>query len=131
MKKKEKGNEEKRDLSLKPSYLEVKKSKEESDDSDEEASKKEEMGLFARCYNIYLKRNKVNHTDKVQFNFRNTHPRNKDLKKEDDEIKFYGCVKSRYYRTTCPNLTKHNKSKDKGSYKMKGKSSKGRRAYIT
>lgn len=32
--------------------------------------------------------------------------------------------------TTCPNLGKHHKSKDKDFCKTKGKSSKGRRAYI-
>lgn len=35
-----------------------------------------------------------------------------------------------HYRTTCPSLTKHHKSKDKDFYKTKGKSSKGHRSYI-
>ncbi|XP_050874924.1 uncharacterized protein LOC127078519 [Lathyrus oleraceus] len=129
-KKNEKGKEEKRDLSLKASSSKVNKSKEESDDSDEEASKKEEMDLFVRRCNRSLKRNKLKHTDKCLVNFRNTHPPKKDHKKQDDEITCYECGKLVHYRTTCTNPTKHHKRKDKASYKTKGKSSKSRRAYI-
>lgn len=80
-KKKQKGKEEKRDLSLKALSSKVNKSKEESHDTDEEVSKKEEMNLFARLYYRYLKRNKLKHTDKGLVNFINTHPPNKDHKK--------------------------------------------------
>lgn len=52
----------------------MKKLKEESDNSDKEVSKKEKIDLFVRHYNIYLKRNKVKHTDKGIMNFKNTHP---------------------------------------------------------
>ncbi|XP_050898059.1 ubiquitin carboxyl-terminal hydrolase 9 [Lathyrus oleraceus] len=109
----------------------VKKSKEESDKSDEEVSEKEETGLFVRRYNRYLKRNKLKHTDKGLVNFKNTHPLKKDHKKEDDEITCYECGKLEHYRTICPNFTKHHKSKDKVFYKTMGKSSKGCRAYIS
>lgn len=81
----------KRDLSLKASSSNVKKSKEESDDYDEEVSKKEEMGLFFIRYNRHLKRNKLKHTNKGLVNLRNTHPPKKDHKKEDDEIACYEC----------------------------------------
>lgn len=64
------------------------------------------------------------------MNFRNTHPLKKDLKKEYDEITCDECGKLGHYRNTCPNITKHHKSKDKDFYKTKGKSSKGRKAYI-
>lgn len=66
-------------------------SKEESDNSDEEALKKEEMGLFARHHNRYLKRIKLKHSDKCLINFRNTHTANKEHKKEDDDIMCYEC----------------------------------------
>ena len=87
------------------------KSKEESNNSKEEVFEKEELGLFARRYNRYLKRNKLKYTDKGLVNFKNTHPLNKDLKKEDDEVTFYKCGKSGHYTTTCQNLTKHHKAK--------------------
>ncbi|KAI5441766.1 hypothetical protein KIW84_010999 [Lathyrus oleraceus] len=87
------------------------------------------MGLFVIRYNRYLKRNKLKHTDKGLVNFRTTYPPKKDHKKEDDEITCYECCKLGHYITACPNVTKHHKSKYKGSYKTKGKSSKGRRAY--
>lgn len=48
MKKKDKGKEEKWDISLKASSYKGNKSKEESDNSNKEFSKKEEMGLFVR-----------------------------------------------------------------------------------
>lgn len=105
-------------------------SKEESDNSDEEASKKEEMSLFIRQYNRYLKKNKLKHSDKGLVNFKNNHPLKKEHKKKDDDITCYECGKSGYYRTTCPSLTKHHKHKDKEFYRTKGKISKGRRAYI-
>lgn len=113
---------------MKDSSSKVKKSKEYNDNSEEQFSKTEEMGLFVRHYNIYLKRNKLKHTDKGLGNFRN--PLKKDHKKEDDEIMCYKCDKLEHYRTTCSNLTKHHKSKHKAFYKTKGKSSKGRRACI-
>lgn len=83
------------------------------------------MSLFIRCYNRYLKRNKFKHTDKGLVNFTNTHPHKKDHKKGDDYITCYECGKLGQYRTTCPSLTKHHKSKDKDFYKTEGKSSKG------
>lgn len=109
----------------------MKKLKEESDNSDKEASKKEEMSLLIRRYNRYIKRNKLKHTDKGLMNFRNTHLPKKDHMKEYDEITCYECCKLGHYRTTCQNITKHHTRKDKDFYKTKGKSSKGRRAYIT
>lgn len=60
-KKKDKGKEEKYDLSFKASSSKTKNSKEESDNYDEESSKEEEMGLFLRRYNHYLNRNKPKH----------------------------------------------------------------------
>lgn len=114
---------------MKASSSKKKNSKEESDNSDTETSKKEDMGLFSKRYNRYLKRNKLKHTDKGLVNFRNTHPLNKDHKKSDDDIMCYECGNLGHYRTTCPSLTKHHKSKDKDFDKVKGKSSKGHRAY--
>lgn len=66
---------------MKASSLKVKKSKEESDNYDEEVFKREEMGLFVRHYNRYLKTNKLKHTDKSVVNYTNTHPFKKDHKK--------------------------------------------------
>lgn len=55
----------------------------------------------------------------------------REHKKKDDDIPCYECGKLGHYRTTYPSLTKHHKKKDKEFYKKKGKSTKGRRAYIT
>lgn len=113
---------------MKASSSKVKNSKEESDNFDEEASKKEKMALFVKRYNKYLKRNKLKHSDKGLVNFINNHPPKKEHIKNDDDIMCYECGKLRHYRTTCPSLTKHHKSKDKDLYNTKGK--KVQRSYI-
>lgn len=123
-KKKEKHKEEKMDISLKDLSSEAKKSKEESDNSDEEAPKEEKMGLFVRRYNRYMKRNKLKHSDKGLVNFKKSHPPKREHKQKDKKITCYECIKLGNYRTTCPSLTKHHKKKDKEFYKMKGKTPK-------
>lgn len=80
---------------------------------------------------LFVKRYKLKNTYKGLVNFRSNHPFKKDHKKEVDGITCYKCSKLGHYRTTCSNLTKHHKSKDKAFYKTKRKSSKGLRAYIT
>lgn len=64
----------------------AKKLKEESENSYEEALKEEEMSLFIRRYNQYLKRNNLKHSDKDLVNLKNTHPPKRDHKKKDDDI---------------------------------------------
>lgn len=68
------------------------------------------MGLFVRRYNRYLKRNKLEHSDKGLVNFINNHPPKKEHKKKNDDIMSYECGKSGHHRTTCPSLTKHHKN---------------------
>lgn len=79
----------------------------------EEYPKEEEMRLLVRCYNRCLERNKFKHFDKGLINFKKTHPPKREHKKKDDDVTFYECRKSGYYRATCPSLTKHHKKKDK------------------
>lgn len=64
------------------------------------------MGLFVRCYNRYLNRNRLKNPDKGLINFRNTHPKERTQEKADD-ITFYECGKSCHYRTTCPSLQRN------------------------
>lgn len=60
----------------------AKKLKEEKENSNKEAPKEEEMVLFVRCYNRYLKRNKLKHFDRGLINFKNTHPPKREHKKK-------------------------------------------------
>lgn len=59
------------------------------------------MGLFVRCYNRYLKRNKLNHSDKGLVNFKNTDPPKREHVKKYDDFTRYKCEKFDHYRTTC------------------------------
>lgn len=83
----------------------LKKSKELSDNSDEEAPKEYDMGLFVRHYNRYLKRIKLNHSYKCLEIFKIFHAPIIEYNIKDDEIACYECRKLRHCRTTCPSVT--------------------------
>lgn len=77
------------DLSLKALSSKAKKSKEESDNSNEESPKKKDMGLFISCYNRYLKRKKLNHFDKGLINFKKYLLPKIEHKKKDEGVTCY------------------------------------------
>jgi len=94
------------------------------DESDDDAIDEEEMSLFVRRYNRYIKRNGLKHNDKNLVNFRKAS--RKGTKSDNDEkvVSCYACGKIGHYKNKSLEL-----AKQRGRFRAK-RSSKGRRAYI-
>lgn len=84
IKNKEKFKEDKVRISLKASCYKA-KVKDDEINFNEDSSNNEEMSLFVKCYNKYMKRNTLKHYDKDLVKFRRSNPPRKweDNKKEE------------------------------------------------
>ena len=63
------------------------------DESDEDPINEEEMSLFVRRYNRFIKRNNLKHNDKNLVNFRKVSERARESKKDEKVVSCYGCGK--------------------------------------
>lgn len=78
--------EEKRSISLKASSSKD-KVKDDEDNSNEDSSKDEEMSLFVKRYNNYMKRNCLKPSDKNFVKFKRSNPPRKWEYKEKKEAR--------------------------------------------
>src|SRR3954471_18369399 len=97
-----------------------------SESSDEGDSPDEDMGLFVRKYNRYLRKNEIKHSDNNLVDYRRQAKSNKqeDSKKTKPKGSCYNYGKPGHYKPDCTSLKK-NKAKNK----TQNKSTKGKRAY--
>jgi len=122
---------EKKSIALKTSSSKS-QAKEQSDYSssdEEEEDKSEDMGLFVKRYNRYVRKNGIQHSEKNLVNFRkqSRFSKNDDSKGKTTRGSCYKCGKPGHYKPDCP---MNKKTKEKDSYKSHKKPSKPRRAYI-
>jgi hypothetical protein len=98
-----------------------------SESSDDDESPDEDMDLFVRKYNIFLRKNEIQHLDKNLINYRrHSQPSKQDeSKKPKSRGSCYHCGKPDHYKSDCPYL-----KKDKAKANNQKKPTKARRAYI-
>jgi len=94
------------------------------DESDDDAIAEEEMSLFVRRYNGYIKRNGLKHNEKNLVKFRKASRKGRESDNDEKVVSRYGCEKIGHYKNECPKLAKERGRS--GAIR----SSKGRRAYI-
>jgi len=63
------------------------------DESDDDAINEEEMSLFVRRYNRYIKRNGLKHNDKNLVKFRKASRKGKESDSDEKVVSCYGCRK--------------------------------------
>ncbi|PNX80237.1 phytoalexin-deficient 4-2 protein [Trifolium pratense] len=109
LKRKEKSKEKK--------GLALKVEKEESDDNEDSSDDDEEMGLFVKRYNSYMKKKGLKHNEDNLKKFRKSFKKGNNTKKEEKEITCYECGKTGHIKSECPTLSK---AKGKAHHKYKG-----------
>ncbi|KAK2356902.1 gag-protease polyprotein [Trifolium repens] len=130
--KKEKHNEkekekDKRSIALKASKSKSKKVEKVESSSREDDSDDEEMGLFVRRYNRYVRKNGIRHSDDNLKKFR----KDSGYRRKNEDARYskkgicYECGQVGHYKPDCPNL----KRKEKEPSSNKGRS-KGKKAYV-
>ena len=95
-----------------------------NEESDDDGINEEEMSLFVRRYNCYIKRNRLKHNDKNLVNFRKASRKGKESDSDEKVVSCYGSGKVRHYKNECPELTK-----ERGRFGF-NRNSNGRKAYI-
>ncbi|KAK2364610.1 cysteine-rich RECEPTOR kinase [Trifolium repens] len=130
--KKEKHNEkekekDKRSIALKASKSKSKKVEQVEISSSEDDSDDEEMGLFVRRYNRYVRKNGIRHSDDNLKKFR----KDSGYRRKNEDARYskkgicYECGQSGHYKSDCPKLKKN--EKESSSNKRR---SKGKKAYV-
>ncbi|KAK2370012.1 gag-protease polyprotein [Trifolium repens] len=130
--KKEKHNEkekqkDKRFIALKASKSKSKKVEQVESSSSEDDSDDEEMGLFVRRYNRYVRKNGIRHSDDNLKKFR----KDSGYRRKNEDARYskkgicYECGQVGHYKPDCPNLKR--KEKESSSNKRR---SKGKKAYV-
>ena len=71
-----------------------------NDESDYDINE-EEMSMFVRRYNRYIKRNGLKHNDKNLVNFRRASRKGKESESDEKEVSCYGCGKVGHYKNEC------------------------------
>jgi len=94
-----------------------------NDESDDDINE-EEMSMFVRRYNHYIKRNGLKHNDKILVNFRRASRKGKESESDEKEVSCYGCGKIGHYNNECPEL-----AKERGR-SGSNRNSRGRKTYI-
>src|SRR4051812_18490534 len=100
---------EKKPIALQASISKTsKQEKEDSDTIDEEDSHDEEMELFVRRYNKYIRKNGAKHSDKSLINYRKQFNKYKQDENNKGKAKgpCFNCGKIGHYKPDCPYLKK-------------------------
>ncbi|KAK2422441.1 gag-protease polyprotein [Trifolium repens] len=119
---KEKEND-KRTIALKASKSKSKKVEHVESSSSEDDSDDEEMGLFVRRYNRYVRKNGIRHSDDNLKKFRKDsgyRRKNKDARYSKKGI-CYECGQVGHYKPDCPNLKRKEKESSSNKRRIKGK----------
>jgi len=76
------------------------------DESDDDGINEEEMSMFVRRYNRYVKRNGLKHNDRNSVNFRKASMEERESDNDEKVVSCYGCGKVCHYKNVCPELAK-------------------------
>ncbi|KAK2422340.1 gag-protease polyprotein [Trifolium repens] len=120
---------DKRTIALKASKSKSKKVEQVESSSSEDDSDDEEMGLFVRCYNRYVRKNGIKHSDENLKKYRKDsgHRRRNEDDRYSKKGACYECGQIGHFKPDCPKL----KRKEKGSPLFKkGSKDKGKKAYV-
>ena len=94
------------------------------DESDDDALNEEEMSMFVRRYNRYIKRNGLKHNDKNLVNLRKASMKGRESDNDEKVVSGYGCGKVGYYKNECSEFAKERR---RSGFNQ---NSRGRKAYI-
>src|SRR3954466_6051918 len=128
--KKEKNMEkevEKKAIDLKASSSKTSRQElKDNETSNDEEYDDEDMGLFVRRYNKYLKKNGAKHSNKGLINYRKQSTKFKQDDNNKGKIKelCFNCGKAGHYKPDCPYLEKEKEKNQSKSHR------KYKRAYI-
>jgi len=95
-----------------------------NEESDDDSINEEEMSMFVRRYNCYIKRNGLKYNDKNLVNFRNASMKGRESDNDERVVSCYGCGKVGHYKNECPELAKE-RGRSGANH-----NSRGRKAYI-